>query len=52
MNFFENNQLKQLQVDMDVSGSVPANLMDVGYPSRHNGLLRALPKFNSLAVCK
>jgi uncharacterized protein (DUF302 family) len=32
---------------MDVSGSVRANL-DAGYPCRHDGLLRALPKFNSL----
>ena len=36
---------------MDVSGSVRANL-DAGYPCRHDGLLRALPKFDSLAVCK
>ena len=40
-----------IQVYMDVSGSVRANL-DAGYPCRHDGLLRALPKFDSLAVCK
>jgi hypothetical protein len=33
-----------IQVYMDVSGSVRANL-DAGYPCRHDGLLRALPKF-------
>ena len=40
-----------IQGYMDVSGSVRANL-DAGYPCRHDGLLRALPKFDSLAVCK
>ena len=40
-----------IQVYMDVSGSVRANL-DAGYPCRHDGLVRALPKFDSFAVYK
>ncbi len=40
-----------IQVYMDVSGSVRANL-GAGYLCRHDGLSRALPKFNSLAVCE
>jgi hypothetical protein len=40
-----------IQVYMDVSGSVRANL-DAGYPCPHDGLLRALPKFESFGVYK